>query len=203
MSLSLTSNPHSDEAITMSCFDRYEPSACGVPQREMQGDPLRVDAHNIARELFSPDPRFQQHAMNDIRDEVRSLPPLQAEHFAHLLQEETRGRSPLREVPEVRQDYNGQRYATGNDLLVMTDPYRGGNEVLKQIRHEDARYDRGRDDYDRGPGYDQDYRQPIAPPVIVERRPVYGQNPLVEGLEIGAGAAIGHEIIRDIFGHRR
>ncbi|MBU6452640.1 MAG: hypothetical protein KGS72_12715 [Cyanobacteria bacterium REEB67] len=189
----------------MSCFDQPGPSACGVPQREMQGDPLRVDAHNIARELFSQDPRYQQHAMNDIRDEVRNLPPLQAEHFAHLLQEETRGQSPLSEVPEVRQDYNGQRYNTGNELLVMTDPYRG-TEVLKQICHEDAGYDRGPDPgYNPGydPGYDQGYNQPIAPPVIVQRQPMYDQNPVVTGIEQGVGIGVGNALVMGFFGHRR
>jgi hypothetical protein len=161
----------------MSCFDNPNP-ACGIPQQPMHGvDRLRVDADNIARELFSPDPRMHGQAMDHIRQEVFNLDPRGAEIFTRDLQQATGGRSPLREQPEMGRDNYGRPFQTGNDVLVMNDPYRG-SEVLKQIPHMPP------------PGYGQ-------PPVVIERRDPAAE--IVGGVAAGVGAAL----IFDALGHHR
>jgi|GEM_PF-5457893 len=142
---------------------------CGIPQRGYQQDHVQEAAHAIARELNAPDVRIREHGMNAIRQEVYNMGPNQAERFTTALDMEMgrRGQSsPLREVRETRRDGRGYDCETGNELLVLNDPYDGrrGGEVLKQIRHEQVRYEEP-----RGQVWDE------RPPVVIRERPIYNE----------------------------
>ena len=140
---------------------------CGIPQRGFREDHVTEAAHAIARELNAPDVRMREHGMNAIRQEVYNMGPNQAERFVNALDIEMGRRgtnSPLKEVREIRPDGRGRDCETGNDLLVLHDPYdnRRGPEVLKQIRHDNVRYvEPGRQVWDE------------RPPVIIQERPIY------------------------------
>ncbi|MBS1992896.1 MAG: hypothetical protein JSS83_20405 [Cyanobacteria bacterium SZAS LIN-3] len=144
---------------------------CGVPQPGYRVDHAEQAAHAIARELFSPDPRMRAHGIQDIRDEVYNMRPREAERFTAILNRDMQGRSPLREVPEVVRDRYGNPCPTGNDVLVLNDPYDGRREVLKQIRHDN---DYGYDVPPQRPIWDE--RPPVViqqPPVIIDQGPIY------------------------------
>ena len=109
----------------------------GQPGYRQPEDQVRREAFHVAEELRRG---MTGQALQDIRNDVYSMRPHEAERFNFALADACRQmgvRDPLREAPEIRRDpYSGRPFQTGNDVLLLTDPYRRTEDVVKLIPHD-------------------------------------------------------------------